>query len=76
MLKLGSATSCVAVAEILLGHGRCLWWAHQPKGEQVLCPTQLKYIACVYGEEEEDTHLPLRVSQRRLMENTEQIKLW
>lgn len=67
MFKLGSATSCVVVAEILLGHGKCPCWAHQPKGEQVLfqfsfyfSPARLKYIACAYGEEEEDPHLPPR----------------
>lgn len=73
VLKLGSATSCVLEAEILLGHGKCPCWAHHPKGEQVLCPAQLKYIACVYGEEKKDPHLPPGISQGRLLENRRQI---
>lgn len=73
VIKLGSTTSCVVAAKILLGHGKCLCWAHQPNGEQVLCPAQLKYVAVqkysVCGEGEEYPHLSLEASQGKLLEN-------
>lgn len=38
-------------------------------------PAQLKYVACVYGEEEDHLHLPSGISQGRLLENREQTGL-
>lgn len=68
-LKLRAGASCVAVAEILVGHGKCQRWARQPNGQQVPRPAKSRYLACVCGEQDEDPHLPLGILQGRLLES-------